>query len=75
MTKRESGAWGYNWTTLLLGDMNTETWSSRLGGVTRKADDLELQKNYFYEIQRSKNRMTNLVEACKEGFGSLLFCQ
>jgi hypothetical protein len=27
--------WGYNWATLLLGDINTETWSSRLG-VGRK---------------------------------------
>jgi hypothetical protein len=29
--KEEPGAWGYNWTTLLLGDINTETWSSRFG--------------------------------------------
>jgi hypothetical protein len=28
--KREPGTWGYNWATLSLGDMNTETWSSRL---------------------------------------------
>jgi hypothetical protein len=27
----EPGAWGYNWATLTLGDVNTETWSSRLG--------------------------------------------
>jgi hypothetical protein len=25
------GSWGYNWTTLPLGDINTETWSSRVG--------------------------------------------
>jgi hypothetical protein len=25
------GAWGYNWDTLSLEDINTETWSSRLG--------------------------------------------
>jgi hypothetical protein len=25
------GAWGYNWATQFPGDMNMETWSSRLG--------------------------------------------
>jgi hypothetical protein len=25
------GAWGYNWTTQSPGDINMETWSSRLG--------------------------------------------
>jgi hypothetical protein len=34
-TKREPGAWGYNWATLSLGNINTETWSSRLGGWTQ----------------------------------------
>jgi hypothetical protein len=24
-------AWGYNWATMLLGEINTGTWSSRLG--------------------------------------------
>jgi hypothetical protein len=37
----EPGAWGYNWATLPLGDINTETCSSRLG-VRRKADGLAL---------------------------------
>jgi hypothetical protein len=37
----DPGAWGYNWATLSLGDINTETLSSRLG-VGRKADDLAL---------------------------------
>jgi hypothetical protein len=32
-TKRELGAWGYNWTTLFLGDINTGTWPSSLGGL------------------------------------------
>jgi hypothetical protein len=32
---------GYTWATLSLLDINTETWSSRLG-VGRKADDLVL---------------------------------
>jgi hypothetical protein len=26
-----AGTWGYNWTTLPLGDINTEAWSSRVG--------------------------------------------
>jgi hypothetical protein len=43
-TERKHGAWGYNWTTLSLGDINTGTWSSRLG-VRRKADDLALLRN------------------------------
>jgi hypothetical protein len=29
--KREPDAWGYNWATLSLGDINTETCPSRLG--------------------------------------------
>jgi hypothetical protein len=32
------GAWGYNWATQSPGDINMETWSSRLG-VGRGADD------------------------------------
>jgi hypothetical protein len=32
------GAWGYNWATLPLGDINTEVWSSRVG-VGRGADN------------------------------------
>jgi hypothetical protein len=50
------------------GDINTETWSSKLV-VGRKADDLTL-----YVIQRSKNRIvcfkTNLAEASKEDYGT-----
>jgi hypothetical protein len=29
--KREPGAWGYNWATLFLGDINTETSPPGLG--------------------------------------------
>jgi hypothetical protein len=29
--KREPSAWGYNWATLFLGDIDTATWPSRLG--------------------------------------------
>jgi hypothetical protein len=46
VTKMEPGAWGHNWATLSLGDINTETWSPKLG-VGRKADDLALQKKIF----------------------------
>jgi hypothetical protein len=50
MKKRELGTWGYNWATLSLGDINTQTCSSKLG-VGREADDLALQKKkYCYEI-------------------------
>jgi hypothetical protein len=28
--EREGSAWGYDWATLFLGDINIETWSSRL---------------------------------------------
>jgi hypothetical protein len=42
-TKRDSDIWGYNWTTLLVGDINTETWTSRLG-VEHKTDNLALEK-------------------------------
>jgi hypothetical protein len=40
--KMEPDVWGYNWATLLLEDINTGSWSSRLG-IERKADDLALQ--------------------------------
>jgi hypothetical protein len=29
-TKGEPSAWGYNWTTLFLGDINKAVWPSRL---------------------------------------------
>jgi hypothetical protein len=40
--KRESGAWGYNWATLLLRDINIENWSSRLRVGYKADDDLAL---------------------------------
>jgi hypothetical protein len=30
--EREPSVWGYNWATLFLGDINTGTWPSKLGG-------------------------------------------
>jgi hypothetical protein len=41
VTKREPGAWEYNWATLSPGDINIEAWYSRLG-VGHKADNLAL---------------------------------
>jgi hypothetical protein len=40
----EPGAWGYNWATLSLRDINTETWPSRLG-VGRNVKELLLQSS------------------------------
>jgi hypothetical protein len=37
-TKRAPGAWGYNWATLVLGVINTETLPVRWG-FERNADD------------------------------------
>jgi hypothetical protein len=39
--KREPSAWGYNWVNLSLGNINIETWASRLR-AGHKADDLAL---------------------------------
>jgi hypothetical protein len=49
----EAGAWGYNWATVSLQDINTETWSSKLG-VGCKADDLALWKKLL--LQNPKKR-------------------
>jgi hypothetical protein len=37
----EPGAWGYNWATLLLGDVSTGNWSYRLGAEC-EGDDVAL---------------------------------
>jgi hypothetical protein len=42
------GAWGYNWATQSPGDINMETWSSRLG-VGRGDDNPALEKSYCHE--------------------------
>jgi hypothetical protein len=49
--EREPSTWGYIWTTLSLGDIKTETWSSRQG-VGRKADILALKKNNIVAISK-----------------------
>jgi hypothetical protein len=67
--KRRPGAWGYNWATLSLWDINTGTWSSRLG-VGRRADDLALYKKRIVAKSREIKTGSYLVESCKEGCGS-----
>jgi hypothetical protein len=47
------GAWGYNWVNPYLGDINTDTWSSRLG-VGRKADDLACKKKTVAKYEEGK---------------------
>jgi hypothetical protein len=66
---------GYNWATLSLGGINTETWSSRLG-VGCKADDLaQLKKIIVTKSRKVKNRCS-LVGSSKEGCGSkMAVCQ
>jgi hypothetical protein len=39
-------AWEYSWATQSPGDINMETWSSRLG-VGRGADNPTPEKNYY----------------------------
>jgi hypothetical protein len=36
MGARVAGVRGYNWATLLLGEINTGSWSSRLGSLKNK---------------------------------------
>jgi hypothetical protein len=45
------GAWEYNLATQSLGDINMETWSSRLG-VERGADNPTPEENYCHETFR-----------------------
>jgi hypothetical protein len=44
-TGKEPGAWGYNWTTLSLEDIKTETWSSRLGLTTLFGKEITVTKS------------------------------
>jgi hypothetical protein len=60
------GAWGYNWATLPLGDINTEAWTSRVG-VGRGAN-LTLEKR---KLLRSLQKIQPFLmeEDCGEGQG------
>jgi hypothetical protein len=46
----EPSAWGYNWATLLLGDISTETWSSG-----RESLESETAK-YGHEFRGTRTR-------------------
>jgi hypothetical protein len=67
--EREAGAWGCNWATLSLGDINTETYSSSLG-VGRKADDLAAAAAKSKQVKTG----CSLAETSKEGCGSKKGC-
>jgi hypothetical protein len=64
----ESIAWGYNWATLSLGDINTGTGSSRLGVCARLAT-LLCRK---ITVTKSKERNTgcNVAETSKRVYNS-----
>jgi hypothetical protein len=68
VTKRELGVWGYNWATLSLWDMNTETWPSQLG-VGCKADGFVRKKIIVMKLKEVETG-SNLAESAKEGYGS-----
>jgi hypothetical protein len=68
VTERESGVRGYNWATLSLGNVNTWTWSSRLGFDERLTT--LLCKNILLLNKNKLNRMINLAESSKEGYDS-----
>jgi hypothetical protein len=36
------GAWGYNWATQSLGDINMETWSARLETSATASDEMKV---------------------------------
>jgi hypothetical protein len=67
--KREPGAWGYNWATLSLADINTETWSSWLGGWTQGRRPCFVNK-FFVVKSKEVNTGYNLAESSEESYGS-----
>jgi hypothetical protein len=68
---------GKNWVTLSLEDINTETWSLKLG-VTCKAIVVVKKKIIVVKIKEVKNRIvlfeTNPAGYSKEGHGSKRGC-
>jgi hypothetical protein len=49
--KREAAGWGYNWATLILGDINIVTWPSKLG-LGLKVENLTYRKILFCKVLR-----------------------
>jgi hypothetical protein len=64
--KMQLGVWVYNSATLSLGDIDTGTWSSRLG-VGRKADDPALLEENIFAKSKEVKTGCKLAESCKEG--------
>jgi hypothetical protein len=64
----ELSAWGYNWDTLLLGDINTETWSSRLV-LDAKLTTLLCKKILLRNPKKWKPDGLNLAESSKKDYG------
>jgi hypothetical protein len=62
-------AWGYNWATLSLGDINTERPGPSGWGLDARLRALLYKKN---TVAKSKEVITgsNLTESYKEGFDS-----
>jgi hypothetical protein len=70
VSKRESVAWGYNWATLFLGDINTGTSSSRLWGVDASLTILFCEKKEIIVGKSEKVKTgSNLAESCKKVYG------
>jgi hypothetical protein len=75
VTEKGTRCLGNNWATLSLGDINTETWSSRLG-PGRMADDISMQKIIVakpIEVHTgwsNSQDLTNLAESSKKGYVS-----
>jgi hypothetical protein len=61
-TKREPGAYGCNWATPSLGNVNTETWSPRLGGRTQGCRTTLLSKKNVIKSKEVKTGC-NLAES------------
>lgn len=62
----EPSVWGYNWATMSLGNINIETWPSRLGDG-RKTDRDPLSKKKKNIVANSKDVKTGckLTESSK----------
>jgi hypothetical protein len=60
--RRKSGAWGYNWATLLLEEMNTKTWSPGKGLMNLLCKRITVAKSK--EVKTRHNRAKSSKEGC-----------